>query len=852
MLAHADDVTANLSLVRDYQRRPVMARTMSSLVDDVNYFANAVTAHTVNSRLVVPATAMLMHLLVMGTSPLVMAWSGTSAGVLLAALTAMQTMGRESEKLFDALIQLQLSVSALLRVSHCMNLQSDVPERMLANRKQRERGRRLADSQLEAWNSESEQADNTATAVVKVNDAGAADGSASNAPGCATHDAPRVRRPTVQLDPSSPSMLRDDTLAESADCADGTAFIPLHAARPPDTHSCRRPPALTSSALPKKGISLFGRRGGSKKQNESASLIVTSSAVSASSPSKIAAADLGFNADHSPPPPGRLGKLRRASIQVQSQASLLSGGPRQPPSLAAAPIAPSAPSVPVVSTDQRTPELASNDSTPSSVGAGPGTAVGEINSIRFAADEMRIELIGVGLSQLVMADDDVAINDASPAARRSGGSQGDSSPEPPRRLMHGAERGSIKINSSLIATLQRASSVSNGQLADAPEARPQHLMLRSPIQHVDLTLPQGRMYAVVGAHSSGKSTLLRLMGKAVHPTAGEVFVPPHLSIIHVENEPQIFRHMTLYENLTLGFKMGVTAPPITAICEVCERLGLAKRWIEHIKDEYRVAQRRLRREPQRPLRVKDAHQAAAHSEVGPDHSASGWQNLLSATDRRVIHLARALVTNPHVLVLHRPLAALDEDVAAKVLAALRQFISRRSLFSDSNPSNLLRRTVIFSSSTLDDNALEAADDIIYVGTPFGGATLLQEAHRATQIIATDAAEDVSGETSQSLPARRRHSLVREMEMERMASAGSSGFDERVLLEAAEEEDLQEPSVTLVPAANEGGDPERASMRQSRWSAVRGRDLGVRSAAGILARSRKAPTRRGSFDIQSLL
>lgn len=94
MLAHADDVIANLSLVRDYQRRPVMAKRMSSLVDDVNYFANAVTAHTVHSKLVVPATSMFMYWLVMAVSPLVMLWSGTSAGVLLAALNAMQTMGK--------------------------------------------------------------------------------------------------------------------------------------------------------------------------------------------------------------------------------------------------------------------------------------------------------------------------------------------------------------------------------------------------------------------------------------------------------------------------------------------------------------------------------------------------------------------------------------------------------------------------------------------------------------------------------------------------------------------------------------------------------------------------------------
>ena len=35
MLAHAEDVINNLALVRDYQRRPVMARRMQTLVEEV-------------------------------------------------------------------------------------------------------------------------------------------------------------------------------------------------------------------------------------------------------------------------------------------------------------------------------------------------------------------------------------------------------------------------------------------------------------------------------------------------------------------------------------------------------------------------------------------------------------------------------------------------------------------------------------------------------------------------------------------------------------------------------------------------------------------------------------------------
>ena len=39
---------------------------------------------------------------------------------------------------------------------------------------------------------------------------------------------------------------------------------------------------------------------------------------------------------------------------------------------------------------------------------------------------------------------------------------------------------------------------------------------------------------------------------------------------------------------------------------------------------------------------------------------------LSSSDLRVIHLARALIASPDLLVLHRPICALDEDVAEQV------------------------------------------------------------------------------------------------------------------------------------------------------------------------------------------
>ena len=140
MLAHAEDVITNLSLVRDYQRRPVMARRMQVLVDDVNYFANAVAANKRDAEC--RANRHQVHRWgIIAAAPWLVGQLRLSAGFFIAVLNAVQTVGREAEELFEALIEAQLSISSLLKVSLAMNLETDVAQRMLANRKQRIRGR---------------------------------------------------------------------------------------------------------------------------------------------------------------------------------------------------------------------------------------------------------------------------------------------------------------------------------------------------------------------------------------------------------------------------------------------------------------------------------------------------------------------------------------------------------------------------------------------------------------------------------------------------------------------------------------------------------------------------------------
>ena len=96
---------------------------------------------TTRSQLAVPLFSVCIAGGIMILAPWIVDEFNMSSGVFLAVLSATQQMGTEAENLFSALLQIQLSISALLKIYSVMNMQTDIAERMLANRKQQERGR---------------------------------------------------------------------------------------------------------------------------------------------------------------------------------------------------------------------------------------------------------------------------------------------------------------------------------------------------------------------------------------------------------------------------------------------------------------------------------------------------------------------------------------------------------------------------------------------------------------------------------------------------------------------------------------------------------------------------------------
>ena len=71
------------------------------------------------------------------------------------------------------------------------------------------------------------------------------------------------------------------------------------------------------------------------------------------------------------------------------------------------------------------------------------------------------------------------------------------------------------------------------------------------LESVTFTVMQGHMAVVLGPHRQGKNTLLKLIAGLLSPTHGTIFIPTHLRVLHVGQEP-IMMELSLMDNLCFG------------------------------------------------------------------------------------------------------------------------------------------------------------------------------------------------------------------------------------------------------------------------------------------------------------
>ncbi|MDN4173065.1 ABC transporter ATP-binding protein [Nocardioides sp. SOB77] len=167
---------------------------------------------------------------------------------------------------------------------------------------------------------------------------------------------------------------------------------------------------------------------------------------------------------------------------------------------------------------------------------------------------------------------------------------------------------------------------------------------RRLLDGVDVAVEPGRTVAVVGATASGKSTLTMLLSRLVDPDAGRILLDGTdlrdlgrgelaRAVATVPQTPFLFDD-TVRGNVTLGADVG--------------------------DDEVWAA-----------LRAAQADGFVAALPQGLDTRLGERGTSLSGGQRQRISLARALVRRPRLLVLDDATSAVDPEVEARILAALR-------------------------------------------------------------------------------------------------------------------------------------------------------------------------------------
>jgi len=227
-----------------------------------------------------------------------------------------------------------------------------------------------------------------------------------------------------------------------------------------------------------------------------------------------------------------------------------------------------------------------------------------------------------------------------------------------------------------------------------------HVVVRRPTFTLDarITAQPGEIVAVLGPNGAGKSTLLRALaglqplddghitldGRVLHGTGHRSVAPPDRRVALVPQDGSLFPHLSARENVAFG--------PRARGADRHTARQLAEHWLDRL-DLTGLGDRR-------PAQL------------------SGGQSARVA-------LARALATDPRLVLLDEPLAALDVTTRSTVRAELRRHLS-----ASAAPSLLVTHDPLDATTIADRLVIVEAGRIVQQGAPADVA-----GHPATDYIA---------------------------------------------------------------------------------------------------------------------
>ncbi len=210
---------------------------------------------------------------------------------------------------------------------------------------------------------------------------------------------------------------------------------------------------------------------------------------------------------------------------------------------------------------------------------------------------------------------------------------------------------------------------------------------------LSMQVATGERVALLGANGSGKSTLLRLLAGLAFPDGGDIsFLGQPLTEVNLQDEAFFFRFR---RRIGLVFQNPDVQLFNPSVFDEVAFGPLQLRWPK--------------------AQIRDRVDAALES-MGIGHLRDRAPHRLSGGEKKRVALASVLVTDPEVLLLDEPSAALDPLSQAQIIALLRSWKNGA-------------KTVITATHDLD--TLEDIADRCYVfqgGRIAGEGTPLQVLH----------------------------------------------------------------------------------------------------------------------------
>jgi branched-chain amino acid transport system ATP-binding protein len=179
------------------------------------------------------------------------------------------------------------------------------------------------------------------------------------------------------------------------------------------------------------------------------------------------------------------------------------------------------------------------------------------------------------------------------------------------------------------------------------------------VNDINFTVPRGRIVSLIGPNGAGKTTFFNMLTGAYTPTAGEIRfdgtdtagLPPHkvtkLGIGRTFQNIRLFHTMTSVENVLVGMHSRLSGGIIRSIIRT-----------PGIRREEKAADARARE----LLRF-----CGLHERVDDEYARN-----LSYGDQRRLEVARALATEPKLVLLDEPTAGMNPQESAEFTNFVRR------------------------------------------------------------------------------------------------------------------------------------------------------------------------------------